>query len=661
MNIDYILDIETTIPADTIRIGGVYSLKHRLATCFINLSELLEALKPIPPGSTLCTWNGSRFDLPKIKEIWGFDLELYLREKEIKHIDGLLLSKMLFPEEYDHSLLVKSKKYFPSDPDKWKDPVPKDEQGKKDFYNLTPTGKLSAYLNTDLFVTGCVMERMVTSTAFQHPNAQWEHPLRVEQAVAEIVQRQVDRGVEFDYWQANDLYEGIYEKKQSLERALVAHLPVLPIPEDKQDHPPSKQFKKDGTPTVAIEKYCARYGYTVEERSTGWFAEGKIFSEKLPLVKPFVTTEQLHPSKSMQLKDYLLSIGWKPTWWNTKRDKVTGKTIRTSPRLSEKQTKEPCPNLVKIGVAWVPLLTEWLTLRSRLNILQGEKGDTGWMVKCKSTDLGVGTGYTLPSDADTCGTPTARFRHKGIVNVPRTSSFLGREMRSLFVPREGKKMVGWDAEGLEARMEAHYVHPFDPDYAKTLVEGNSEDGTDIHTLNWKRLGLRDRDAAKTFKYAITYGAKASKLAESLDVPFDVASDWFDAFWDTNQGLEDLVLGLNSEWVSFDNKYLQGLDGRLLTTRSQHSLLNTKLQGAGAVVMKHAFIIADALIHEKFPSEMAAGLIRMHDEEQWEADECIAEEVGRIGASSIVKAGEYFKLNVPLAASFKTGDSWADTH
>jgi DNA polymerase I-like protein with 3'-5' exonuclease and polymerase domains len=51
----------------------------------------------------------------------------------------------------------------------------------------------------------------------------------------------------------------------------------------------------------------------------------------------------------------------------------------------------------------------------------------------------------------------------------------------------------------------------------------------------------------------------------------------------------------------------------------------------------------------------------HDENVWECPEEIAKEIGEMGVKSIIKAGEYLKLSVPLAAEFKIGLSWADIH
>ena len=58
---------------------------------------------------------------------------------------------------------------------------------------------------------------------------------------------------------------------------------------------------------------------------------------------------------------------------------------------------------------------------------------------------------------------------------------------------------------------------------------------------------------------------------------------------------------------------------------------------------------------------AHGLIRYHDEEQWEAAPECAEEVGRIGVDSIEAAARYLKLRVPLTGTTKSGYNWSETH
>jgi DNA polymerase I-like protein with 3'-5' exonuclease and polymerase domains len=75
-------------------------------------------------------------------------------------------------------------------------------------------------------------------------------------------------------------------------------------------------------------------------------------------------------------------------------------------------------------------------------------------------------------------------------------------------------------------------------------------------------------------------------------------------------------------------------------------------------MKYAMLIAEKTIKERFDAQ---GLIRYHDEEQWQCRAEDADEVGRLGVQSIEKAARYLKLNVPVTGEYKIGNSWASTH
>lgn len=94
-------------------------------------------------------------------------------------------------------------------------------------------------------------------------------------------------------------------------------------------------------------------------------------------------------------------------------------------------------------------------------------------------------------------------------------------------------------------------------------------------------------------------------------------------------------------------------------RHEHAILNTKLQGDGAILMKYAYIIAEQTILQAVPT--ARPLIRYHDEEQWECDPMYADTVGRLGVQSIERAGKHFYLNVPITGEYKIGSNWADCH
>jgi DNA polymerase-1 len=52
---------------------------------------------------------------------------------------------------------------------------------------------------------------------------------------------------------------------------------------------------------------------------------------------------------------------------------------------------------------------------------------------------------------------------------------------------------------------------------------------------------------------------------------------------------------------------------------------------------------------------------IHDEIQTEVREDQAEQFGRLAVSCIEAAGNYYKLNCPLAGEYKIGDNWSETH
>ena len=106
-------------------------------------------------------------------------------------------------------------------------------------------------------------------------------------------------------------------------------------------------------------------------------------------------------------------------------------------------------------------------------------------------------------------------------------------------------------------------------------------------------------------------------------------------------------------------YLKGLDGRKIFVRSEHSALNTLLQGGGAIVMKKAMEILDTLI--KLNTFDAKFVANIHDEWQIQVKDSQVEAVGSVGVQSIHRAGDHFKMRCPLDGEYKIGESWYETH
>ena len=254
-------------------------------------------------------------------------------------------------------------------------------------------------------------------------------------------------------------------------------------------------------------------------------------------------------------------------------------------------------------------------------------------------------GYVNP-----IGAVTGRMTHSkpNMAQVPASYSPYGTECRKLWTVPEGYRLVGMDASGLELRMLAHYMN--DDKYTKEILDG------DIHTANQKSAGLDTRDQAKTFIYAFLYGAGDEKIGTIVGGGRTVGKEIKQKFLDNTPALKSL-----RERVATASKrgYLVGLDGRRIWVRSEHSALNTLLQGAGAIVMKQALVYLDNQAKAKGLEYKIIGNI--HDEIQTEVKELDSPAFGKIAVDSIRLAGFEFNLNCPLDGDYKIGDNWHDTH
>ena len=248
------------------------------------------------------------------------------------------------------------------------------------------------------------------------------------------------------------------------------------------------------------------------------------------------------------------------------------------------------------------------------------------------------------------GAVTGRMTHQSpnMAQVPASHSPYGHECRSCWTVPEGKKLVGFDASGLELRMLAHYMK--DEDYTNEIING------DIHTANQRLAGLESRNQAKTFIYALLYGAGDEKLGSVAGGGREAGKQLRESFLNnlpSFAALKDRV----SEAAG--RGYLIGLDGRKLGVRSEHSALNTLLQAAGAIVMKKALVILDD--YAKLWNLDYKIIGNIHDEVQSEVAEKDAEKFGWLAVECLKAAGLEFNLRCPLDGEYKVGTTWADTH
>lgn len=290
------------------------------------------------------------------------------------------------------------------------------------------------------------------------------------------------------------------------------------------------------------------------------------------------------------------------------------------------------------------LMSEYLLVEKRLG--QIANGDNAW--------IKLEINGKIHGRVNTNGTVTGRCSHSNpnMAQCPRVGSPYGSECRSLFTASKGKVLVGVDASGLELRCLAHYMAQYDGGaYAELVCKG------DVHTENQKAAGLETRNQAKTFIYALVYGAGDAKIGKIVGGSAKKGAKLKDSFFKKFPALKRLKDTINVALKS--RTYLVGLDGRKLHIRSKHLALNTLLQSAGALLVKKATVLADQEFKAKGLD--VRQVAHIHDEIQYECNKEIADEVGSIAVKCIEEAGRRFKFKCDLTGEYKVGATWADTH
>ncbi len=434
--------------------------------------------------------------------------------------------------------------------------------------------------------------------------------LYIEHHILRIITRQEANGVQFDKRRGRFYIHALKEHQQRCYKEIRPHLSMeLQVPYDR---PISKPFLKDGTHSNNVLK---------------WFEESGVPD----IGGPFTRVEYTEPdlTKRARITTQLVRLGWKPAHF----------TEKGAPKLTFEG--KPCPSLGRIDHAIGRYIRDWYIYKHRQGQIEG-------LIKLVRSD------GRIAAAAITIGTPTFRFRHKGVVNIPRVGTTYGRQMRSLFTASKGRKLVGHDAKGLELRTLAHYIN--DPQFTKEVIHG------DPHEKNRRDAGLSTRDDAKTFIYAFIYGARDKKLGSIVGKGRAAGARLRRQFLAANPKLAEFIT--NVDWAS-KRGYLVGLDGRKITLRKDkytgayRSGLNALNQTAGALVMKWSAVILD-----KWVTEMGLDVwkvIDMHDEAQADVLVKDVRVYSALAKQSIIEAGRMLKLNVPLDADVKVGNTWAETH
>ena len=470
-----------------------------------------------------------------------------------------------------------------------------------EFGEYTP--EMLNYCRNDAVLNAKMFNRLKTeSRGFSRQSVVLEHD------TLRIIAEQRERGFLLDLHAATLLEAKLTDRLKEVEREV-----------QKTFRP--KQLKTillpNFTKTGALSKMALIEGSTKKSRLT------QEEYEEIATKRKAVRIEEVpfNLGSRKQIGEYLIDFGWKP-----KRYTPTGQPIVDESTLSK----------IK-DIPEANLISEYLLLQKRIAQVKS------W-IEASDDDDRV-RGFVNPN-----GTITGRMTHNSpnMAQVPSIYAPYGQDCRACWSVAEGYKLVGIDASGLELRMLAHYMK--DEGFKDEILHG------DIHSANQRLAGLESRNQAKTFIYALLYGAGDAKLGSVVGGNKRDGSELRKRFFDNLPAFKNLK---DTVGRAASKGFLKGLDGRKLYVRSEHAALNTLLQSAGAIVMKHAMVNLHRLI--RLNTLDAHFVCNVHDEWQLEVKEAVADSTGQLGVDAIKKSGEELELFCPLDGEYKIGDNWSETH
>lgn len=588
-------------------------------------------------GELIVPHNGIKFDVPAIQKVYPW---FHLPAERI--LDTLVLARAIYPDikkSVDARLVVNGtlpKQLFGRHSlEAWGHRLgfqKGDFKGPWDKW----TQEMEDYCVQDTAVTLKLLDTLTTSKT----GRLWFEPaeaeaIRLEHAVQEIVARQERYGFLFDTALAAKLYSTLVQKKLELESELVKVFPPFYLG-GKEKTPPKD---RKGTPEyMKLAEFAGN-------KQLGFCAGAPYLEVELVDFNP---GSRDHVAIALKRR-----YSWEPTEFTDDGKAKIDETVLGG--LTYPEAK---------------LLAEYFTVVKRIG--QVATGKEAWLKKVEKDGR-------IRGSVITNGAVTGRMTHAypNMAQVPASRSPYGHECRALFIAGPGRILVGADADALELRCLAHFMARFDDgDYVRVVLEGKKEAGTDIHSVNARALGMdpkanvldgwTGRDLAKTWFYAFIYGAGDEKLGLILTGKKGPKAKKVGAksrkdFMQNLPALGKLVTAVREAVAK--RGYLRGLDGRILSIRSQHAALNTLLQSAGAVLMKKALVILDRRLQSLglVPGVDYEFVANVHDEWQIETLPQHGETIGKAAAESIGLAGQHFNFRCPLAGSHSTGRSWAETH
>jgi DNA polymerase I len=587
------------------------------------VKEMLEFMDTI---DVLIMHNELGYDLPLLKLLYGY-------KYKGKKVDTLVMSRLLNPKRLV-PFNCPNKKAGPHSIESWGWRVGRGKPEHNDWDNYSEA--MLHRCTEDVEILELVYDELMKEAS----TGNWKQAFLLSFELFEYLQQQEQYGWLVDQEHMKKCIHQLTRWIERIDRVIVPKLPIV--------------LEINETKTKGVYNYVKRpflksgkYSQTVID----WCTDCHIAINNCPVVGCFsrISFRPINLDSNDETKDVLLDLGWEPLEWNTNDEGQ-----RTSPKMSKDDPFEGIDG--KIG----KLVAKRVQCRQRRSIIAG-------LVDLVRPDGRIGSAVaTLAA--------TGRATHRNIVNIPKASSFYGKQMRRIFTSKPGFVVVGTDSDGCQLRMLAGRMD--NPVYTRALCEGDKALGTDNHSLTAKIGELESRDIAKNVMYCLLFGGGDAKLAKTAKKPVGSGAQLRDRLYRGLDGLGELMERLTKEWrLSAKQRYnakfrkmeyydgtITGLDGRPIRVPYEHQILVYLLQSDEAIMMSKAYCKMCADLSKKYVYGVDYGVVCWyHDEYTVECREDIAEDVKKISEDAIAWAGNYFKIPCPHVGQGAIGKNWYAIH
>ena len=251
-------------------------------------------------------------------------------------------------------------------------------------------------------------------------------------------------------------------------------------------------------------------------------------------------------------------------------------------------------------------------------------------------------------------------------NIPIRTE-LGRELRKVFIAREGYVLLDADYSQVELRVLAHMSGD------ETMINAFNS-GIDVHAVTasqvfnvpLEEVTKQMRSEAKAVNFGIVYGISDFGLATNIKTSRKKAKEYIEKYFETYPKIKEYMD--NSVNLCKEKGYVETLWGRRryvpeiksnnynVRQFGERVAMNAPIQGTAADIIKIAMVnIENELEERKLQSKL---ILQVHDELVIETKQ---EELDIVKELLIRNMQDVVKMKVPLYVDANYGKTWYDAH